>query len=522
MKIRKLFNFPWLFISFILAVCAASIFRALREVWVFYTPNMKFVGGAPGLFVILICNIAFITALLIYNSYSKTELPDNKLLKTVVIISCVITGLSVIAAAAIAVFNGAQTNSVMLMYLKRDLTVIIPFVALILLLISVGKLTGKARIAVISAALAALSAVLIIKVFPLKDIKITSDPCVMDTGDEYSVVFSTNRTGTAYIQYSYNGKEYKIYEQENGRRLSGRQIHSIAVPYDHLNNNEYSIGTTRVTDDYSYGSRLGKTAEKGPYEFKRFTGEYQKYLVISDWHSYLKKALSAIAYQDKYDAVILLGDPAAGMDFEEEAVRYIVEFGGTLTKGKIPIIYVRGNHETRGSFAAYMPEYLGYNKLYYTVDRGPYSFIILDSGEDKEDSHIEYGGLDDYAVNRNEVVDWLETVSVSNEKIICLCHAWQVSEPEENLSLKAWDILNRLGVDFMLSGHTHECRFIDGANDREKEQIEKHPDIPVYIDGGYSDGKYIASAISLSPDEVKFEAYDNSGNKIMDKTIPWD
>ena len=113
-----------------------------------------------------------------------------------------------------------------------ELTVIIPFVALILLLISVGKLTGKARIAVISAALAALSAVLIIKVFPLKDIKITSDPCVMDTGDEYSVVFSTNRTGTAYIQYSYNGKEYKIYEQENGRRLSGRQIHSIAVPWE--------------------------------------------------------------------------------------------------------------------------------------------------------------------------------------------------------------------------------------------------------------------------------------------------
>ena len=71
------------------------------------------------------------------------------------------------------------------------------------------------------------------------------------------------------------------------------------------------------------------------------------------------------------------------------------------------------------------------------------------------------------------MVDWLETISVENDKIICLCHAWQVSEPEENLSLKAWDILNRLGVDFILSGHTHECRFIDGATDREKEQIEK-------------------------------------------------
>lgn len=146
---------------------------------------------------------------------------------------------------------------------------------------------------------------------------------------------------------------------------------------------------------------------------------------------------------------------------------------------------------------------------------------MLDSGEDKPDSHIEYGSLDDYALNRAEMTEQLEKAHPSGSYLIALSHAWQVSEPEKELSERIWNCLDNYGVRFVISGHTHENRFLDGQTDWEKEYLEKYPGIVTYIDGGHSGKTYIASSVTLSPDGAYFESYDNSGNKIIDKKIGW-
>ncbi len=518
---KKSFGLPFLSVAFIVAVLSVTFFRAGRELWVFYTPNMKFIGGAPGLLIVGLVVIGVIASLIIIKLLNKENLLGRKLIRIPAIISFVLAGIFALGIIAILIFNGSQTNDVLFMYLRRDLplVMIFLFVFLLVALILIKNDGLKKTLAIISTA--AISLICLLRVFPSSSYKITSDPCVFDTGKDYSVVFATDKQGTGYVEYTYEGKEYKIFAQNNGRRITDRFIHSINVPYEHLDNNSYKVGGFRVIGDYSYGSKLGETAEKGPYKFRKNTSEKQKYLVVSDWHSYLKQAYSAISNIKDYDAVLLMGDPAAGMDFEEEAVKYIVEFGGSLSGGKMPVIYTRGNHETRGSFAPYLADYLGYDELYYTVDRGEYSFIILDSGEDKEDSHIEYGSLDDYYVNRVNMIDWLENIEVGNSKVIALSHAWQVSEPEPELSYIAFDAFTKLGVRFEISGHTHECRFLDGANEQEKEYLEKYPGITTYIDGGHSGKTYIASAITLDKDGVLFEAYDNSGNKVTDKKLNW-
>jgi predicted phosphodiesterase len=514
-------NLSLLMLSFILSVFGATVFHSMRFVWVFFTPNLKFAGGSIGLLVFMLVIICAITALLFVSAYKPDSISDKKPCSIIIRVLFVISVLIAAAMLAVIVFAGRETGTVLEMYLRRD--IFYPGIfSLVVLLITVFPLLPLKKMAAVAlVGIISFSLLCFKKAFPVFPFCITSNPCVFDTGEDYSVVFASNYPGTAYVEYKYEGMDYKVYAQNNGRRITDRNIHSVNIPYEHLKNNNYTVGSTMVIGDYSYGSRLGKTVKKGPYSFNSPEEEKQKYLVVSDWHTYLKQAYSAISNIKDYDAILFMGDPAPGMDFEEEAVKYIVEFGGRISGGKMPIIYVRGNHETRGSFAPYLADYLGYDKFYYTVDRGEYSFIVLDSGEDKEDAHIEYGSLDDYAVSRVQMTEWLESIKLNNNKVIALSHAWQVSEPEPDLSYRAFDLFARLGVRFEISGHTHECRFRDGANDQEKDYLQKYPGITTYIDGGISGKNYIASVITLDKDGVLFEAYDNTGNKVMNKKLNW-
>ena len=212
-----------------------------------------------------------------------------------------------------------------------------------------------------------------------------------------------------------------------------------------------------------------------------------------------------------------MGDAAAGMDFEEEAAEFIVKFGGELTGGTKPAVFVRGNHDTRGAFAADLPAYLGLESLYYTVSINGVSFIVLDSGEDKEDRHIEYGGMDDYAKQRGEELEWLQNLEVKDDRVIVLTHAWQVSEPEPEISAAAWDEFDRLGVRFLLCGHQHQCRLL-GETQAEKEMLEAHPCITAYIDGC---GKHrVVSKLTVTGSDVHIIASGGDPYKI-DITEPW-
>ena len=74
-----------------------------------------------------------------------------------------------------------------------------------------------------------------------------------------------------------------------------------------------------------------------------------------------------------------------------------------------PMYYARGNHETRGEFATSFQKYFSPKEpfLYYLFRQGPVCFIMLDTGEDKPDSDIEYSGITDYDGYRTDQVEWI-------------------------------------------------------------------------------------------------------------------
>ena len=521
-RIKEFFKsqtYPVLLLA--LTVIGLIVFYAGRMNWIFIELTIGYEGILHLIFPVLVLNAVLLCVLTLMRQKKLTG--EEKWYSALLTLSSILSFFTIIFAVVYTVIAlTGEAKYATLLYLKDSLLVASVLVFVPFSVLFLPKFKQRTRKTITAVLLVITLLVGVFSIFPVIPYKITSAPSVIDNGSKYSVVFSTNDYGTGYIEYNYKGKDYKVYDEMGGRLNSDSKIHSISVPYEHLRNNTYSVGSTRVYEQYSYGSHRGKTVNSGEYLFKYNDSENQTYLVVSDWHTELSDAYEAIGNLGEYDAVILLGDSSPGVDFEEEVVRNTVEFAGRVSRGAKPVIYARGNHETRGQYAGKILDSLGLNEFYYTTHIGPYSFIVLDSGEDKEDSHPEYGGMNNYGQYRANMIDWMKTVDFDNEKVVAISHSWTLCDVEKELSTAGWNELDRIGTRLILSGHYHECRLL-GSTEVEDEisMLSNHPDIVGYIDGGKMNGGFVASKMTLSPDGFTLEAYNNNGEKVFNEKFEW-
>ena len=116
-------------------------------------------------------------------------------------------------------------------------------------------------------------------------------------------------------------------------------------------------------------------------------------------------------------------------------------------------------------------------QFYYTFRQGPAAFVVLDAGEDKPDSHHEYGGTADYDAYREAQTEWLlkavkEESFASAPMKICIIHiptlAFRSSWYAERYITEHWvPILEKAGLDLALCAHHHKWRVI-GAGEHGK------------------------------------------------------
>lgn len=509
-------------IALVLATIAPIMSYAARSCWVFVNITVKFDAFTYVLLGLMIANAIALGVMTALRANKFESIYSKKSYSVALVITCVFAlGFFIAGLSFCFGMVSGESAQVYTVYLKKSLEDAVLIALPLFLGLFYPAFKCKTKRVILALTIVLISVLGLGKLIPLNNYKITCDPTVLDTGKEYSVVFATNDFGTGYVEYEYEGKAYKVYDQDGGRLNSDSKIHSVNVPYEHLNNNSYKIGSVRVIEQFSYGSRTGQEVVSDAYTFAPVTGEDITYLVLSDWHTHLDRAYDAISYIGDYDAVILLGDATPGVDFEEQVVTNIVEFAGNVTKGTLPTLYVRGNHETRGEYAGEILNALGLDEFYYTADMGEYSFVVLDSGEDKDDAHPEYGGMTDYNTYRADMIEWLKGVETTNEKVIALSHSWHISDVEADLSKAGWDELDRLGTKLMISGHHHDCRLIGANGGAEEEFMAAYPDITAYLDGGNMSGTYVASKMTLSADTIYLEAYRNNGEKLFEHTIQW-
>ncbi len=342
--------------------------------------------------------------------------------------------------------------------------------------------------------------------------KIDIQPVVFESGDDmYTVMWTTTKRGSGKVTYTYDGIEYTATDHTGGNIRCNDTVHSVRVPKKHLDNNTYTVSSQFVAYKGAYDAIKGKTITSEPIDFKGFNNqESLNALVLSDIHGAPETMYKASAsFEEKPDIIILNGDIADTMQTKEQFLQ-IIDISRELSKGEIPVVYARGNHEPRGEYAS---EFMAYFKtssgnLYYTFNYGPIWSVVLDCGEDKPDDHKEYSGLVDFSSYINTETEWLKNLSPdtneTTEYRLCITHSTAIWDEYGNDWTPA---LEKLGINDAIFGHLHrlDLRFMEG-----RTTFSQH------VTGGKNGNGFIATMMTFSDGKITFVSKDENGT-VLDK-----
>ena len=328
----------------------------------------------------------------------------------------------------------------------------------------------------------------------IKAPKIVAGPYIQACSDtEFTVVWQTDSDALSWVEIApndgthfYNTARKQYFQTIHGRRPIGRW-HKVTV--DGLEPNtiyRYRVLHKGITTNQG-NKRVRYTESKGsnvyrrqPYSVRTLGSgeETTRFAIGNDFHD-KPELLAQLFSKDiitpaAYDFVLYNGDMVSSFESEERLVNSVITPSVAQFATEVPLFFSRGNHETRGAeattYSDYFPTTTG--APYYTFSDGPALFIVLDGGEDKPDSDIEYHDLVRYDTYREKEAKWLKSVVESEQfkaatvKIVIIhippkSSGWH---GEAEIARLFVPILNQAGIDAMFCGHIHKYRFSE-AND---------------------------------------------------------
>jgi len=327
------------------------------------------------------------------------------------------------------------------------------------------------------------------------DFKILYGPYLQSVSDhEASIVWVTNKEAVSWVEIApdddshFYAEERPQYFQTNfGKKVIGT-LHTIRIPgLQKATTYRYRIYSKEVTEKSTYFIGYGKTAASNVYSRKPFkfttldaSKPEARFAMVNDIHDrsdLLESLMKNIKIEDM-DFILFNGDMMSDMISEEQVFNGFMQKGVDLFATELPMFFARGNHETRGLFST---EYIRYfptptGQPYYSFRQGPAFFVVLDAGEDKPDSDIEYHGLAAFDEYRENQVNWLkETLNSDAFKSapikIAIMHIPPIRSTWHGpIQVKKHliPLLNESGIDLMLSGHLHRHFYLtkgeDGCN----------------------------------------------------------
>ena len=293
-------------------------------------------------------------------------------------------------------------------------------------------------------------------------------PTVFAVEDKYQISVLCEGRALVWVKI---GDE--IYCDEVGGVLrSLHKIHRIEVPMNVLDNaGEYTIFTQEMIERKS---NFPKTNPETSQTFKFAPvpkGETVRAYHISDAHSRIEAPKKAAEVYGKFDFLILNGD-IPDNSCKMENIENVLVLSGKISKGEIPVVFSRGNHDMRGTYAEYfcdmMPSANG--RSYFTVKLGGIWMLILDGGEDKLDIHAEYNNTIRCHAFRKRETEFIKGVlekgdynapDITHKLVISHLAFTRISPnpefaiEEETYSLWGKLLKEQLKPDLMICGHHH-------------------------------------------------------------------
>lgn len=349
-------------------------------------------------------------------------------------------------------------------------------------------------------------------------------PSVFAIENRYEILVFAKENGIIKIR---TGNSV-FYEENNGTLSSEKRFAKISVPQSVLNENKSYTVLYRKTIDRKIYYPTFEEEESLTFAFRPLekTENINVYHIADIHRAFCSALKTADFFGDDTDLYIINGD--IGEVRNEQDYCDVANLTGEISKGEIPVIFSRGNHDARGKCADRFTEFFpadGKN-TYYTFDLGVLSGIVLDCGEDKLDNHREYNGVNVFERFRERETEFISGAKLNSDKInFAVCHICPVFPTEtqgdcfdiERETYKVWnDNLKRMGIRFMLTGHIHK-EFV----------IEKHS-AKCFCDNDYTiivgsavdyDTEYVAgAALTVSKTDLRVRFTDTEHKVLFDKT----
>ncbi|MBQ8321002.1 MAG: metallophosphoesterase [Clostridia bacterium] len=343
------------------------------------------------------------------------------------------------------------------------------------------------------------------------------NPAVYVIGEEYEVAVAVESFGLVTVRV---GDEI-FYEDNSGVLPTEKLYARIRIPQAVLDGaGGYTVVFRRTIERKSYWSTLGEE-ETAVYSFKapRHGKELNLYH-ISDVHYCFESAKKVASYfGDDTDLYIFNGD--IGEVQTDEDYLAVCRLVGEIAGGNIPVLFVRGNHDTRGRLPEKYTDYFPANgkQTYFTAKFGDLKLLCLDLGEDKRDDCIEYGGFNNFHGFRLKETEFLRALLSKGEEFdMAICHIPSSINnskcPGDKFDIdgeifEEWNsIIAKLNVKVMLSGHKHKAYVL---NKNDKRSIRPH-DFPIIVGSVADDDYLMGAALTLSKETLTVKFTDKEHN----------
>lgn len=241
----------------------------------------------------------------------------------------------------------------------------------------------------------------------------------------------------------------------------------------------YRVVSREIVQFLPYKVTYGDTVTSAEGHFTTLDTRKQSFsfIAVNDRHekaAALAASLTSVNWTN-VDLVFLNGDMVNAATNEQQIYECVVDPCVQKFAEVTPLVYVRGNHDARGSFARQLLDYFPSDsgRYYRALNHGPVAFLVLDCGEDKADASAEYSGLVDFDPYMREQARWLarqiEEPAFQKARFrVCFLHIPPLSKPDPKFIRPQWlldnvvPLLNRGKVDLLICGHTHRYA-IQGA-----------------------------------------------------------
>lgn len=355
-----------------------------------------------------------------------------------------------------------------------------------------------------------------------------TSPAVFAVNDNYQIMIPVKKELLMWVEI--DGE--KFFDEINGIIRSSNKIHKFIVPIYKLNNaGGYDICYRKVTERKPYYTQ---TEEPVCFHYDFFpipTDGEIRIFHIADSHGNREEPVKCAKFFGKTDLLILNGDIVDHSNNEENFM-VIYEICADITRGNIPCVFSRGNHDLRGVCADKLVEWspTDNGKTYYTFKLGRIHGLVLDCGEDKLDSNEEYGNTvccHEFRLRQTEFIKKLTEFGkdhdTETEYKIIIVHSpftWEDPNPLFNIEKDIYNewcrlICENIKPDLMLCGHLHRTEIFEIGSENDVRGQACPVIIGSEISKNDSNVKFVGTGLVLNGNTVDILFTEH--NKIREK-----